>query len=167
MTETERTSLCCYAPAESAQTPAQSILRASPWALAHAVAAKLAMRDIIPHMLPQLRNKDIACYLPTYARAVAEKGLAEMDTFIGISKGGGWGQNVMDVRDLPVIEGFSPGEDSVDGQQQFMMQLQSRPVQHLSSHEKNERYCNVCNARASYPKAVLGKAEKPRFVGEG
>jgi len=132
MTETERTSFFRYAPAESTQTPAQFILRASSWALAHAVAAKLAMRDIIPHMLPQLRNQDISCYLPTYGRAVAKEGLAEMDKFIGISNGGGWGQNVMDVRDLPVIEGCSPGENSVDGQQQFKMPLQSQPALHVS-----------------------------------
>ena len=132
MTETERTSFFRYAPAESTQTPEQFILRASSWALAHAVAAKLAMRDIIPHMLPQLRNKDISCYLPTYGRAVSEEGLAEMDKFIGISKGGDWGQNVRDVRNLPVIEGCSPGENSVDGQQQFKMPLQSRPALHLA-----------------------------------
>jgi hypothetical protein len=129
MTETERTSFFRYAPAESTQTPAQFILRASSWALAHAVAAKLAMRDLIPHMLPQLRGGDISRYLPTYGKAVSEEGLAEMDRFIGISKGE-WGQNYKDVRDLPAIEGCSPGENSVDGQQQFTLPLQSRPALH-------------------------------------
>ena len=130
MTETEKTSFFSFAPI-SPEGPAparrdQFIVKATCWSLAHAVAVKIGVRDVIFKSNPQfqLYEGELPNFLPSWGSALSKRGLEGLNTFLGISNREEWGNNFHDADKLPPIQGCELGLNTVDGKRYHRRPLQ-------------------------------------------
>ena len=135
ITETERSSTFEYENDAEGTPGPKFIVSASAMALAHAAAFAIGARDLVKWMEPQMdasKEDRPEHFLPSWGMAFSEKGLAQLDDFLGISRKNAQDQQRLridpfgrhDVGKLPQIKGCAQGKNIVDGKE-----LYNRPSQ--------------------------------------